>query len=332
MSQSESVQRMTDNAARFSAHRLLMAQEAQETQGAAKPKARPRRVQSGGYNLISATQLLLSGKPSKQKPEIRAQKDKQPVAASREEFNSPAEETAADRKDISQTVEPKVPAIQHDEAPAILEEAKKTGEDIEESPDVLDAKAREEFEKAAAETAREDQKYIVDKRTLICHFAWCDRASEIPEEYQLKVAYVPFQGRIALCTNCFRDKTREQQLKTYLKTCKPGSKNDIVSKAIVAYCEKLGIHAEVKAGVAYITTVAGEWYFTYNDRPIVLHHKNAEKRYDAQGHEKKSQYHIQEQKFYSPAHALAYIAIHDRPERALAIAAEQLGYMNRSNG
>lgn len=59
MSQSESVQRMTDNAARFSAHRLLMAQEAQETQGAAKPKARPRRVQSGGYNLISATQLLL---------------------------------------------------------------------------------------------------------------------------------------------------------------------------------------------------------------------------------------------------------------------------------
>ena len=257
MSQSESVQRTTDNAARFSAHRLLMAQEAQEAQDTAKPKARPRRVQGSGYSLISATQLLLSGQPSKRKPEIQAPKSKQAVAASREEFTSPAEETAADRKDIPQSVEPKAPAIQRDEAPAILEEAKKTGEDIEESPDVLDAKAREEFEKAAAETAKEDQKYIVDKRTLICHFAWCDRASEIPEEYQLKVAYVPFQGRIALCTNCFRDKTREQQLKTYLKTCKPGSKNDIVSKAIVAYCEKLGIHAEVKAGVAYITTVAG---------------------------------------------------------------------------
>ena len=135
MSQSESVQRTTDNAARFSAHRLLMAQEAQETQEAAKPKARPRRVQGGGYSLISATQLLLSGQTSKRKSEIQAPKSKQAVAASREEFTSPAEETAADRKDISQSIEPKAPAIQRDEAPAILEEAKKTGEDIEESPD-----------------------------------------------------------------------------------------------------------------------------------------------------------------------------------------------------
>ena len=39
MSQSESVQRMTDNAARFSAHRLLMAQEAQETAQAVQDSA-----------------------------------------------------------------------------------------------------------------------------------------------------------------------------------------------------------------------------------------------------------------------------------------------------
>lgn len=127
MSQSESVQRTTDNAARFSAHRLLIAQEAQETQEAAKPKARPRRVQGGGYSLISATQLLLSGQTSKRKSEIQAPKSKQAVAASREEFTSPAEETAADRKDISQSIEPKAPAIQRDEAPAILEEAKRRG-------------------------------------------------------------------------------------------------------------------------------------------------------------------------------------------------------------
>lgn len=327
MSQPESEQRTVDNAAKFSAHRLLMAQMAQDE---AKSKTRSRRAQDG-QSVISATRLLLPGQVGKQKPENQKNKGKMAIATRREEVTSSASNVAVST-DTTQPVTSIHQAVQHIEAPAILEEAKKTGEEIEESPDVLDAKAREEFEKAAAETEKGDQKYIVDKRTLICHCVWCDRASEIPEEFQLKVTHIPFQGRIALCTNCFRDKTREQQLKTYLKTCKPGSKNDIVSKAIVAYCEKLGIHAETKAGVAYITTVAGEWYFTYNDRPIVLHHKNAEKRYDAHGNEKKNQYHIQEQKFYSPAHALAYIAIHDCPERALAIAAEQLGYMNRPMG
>lgn len=326
MSHSKSEQRLADSAARFSAHRLLMAQEVQDE---AKSKARSRRSRSG-HGPISATQLLVPGQPEKRKTESKKSKAKLEITTSRVGAASLIG-TAAVSEDVLRPAIPKAPAVQCDEAPAILEEAKKTGEEIEESPDMLDAKAREEFERAAEKTAKEDQKYIIDKRTLICHFAWCDRASEIPEGYQLKVAHIPFQGRIALCTNCFRDKTREQQLKTYLKTCKPGSKNDIVSKAIVAYCEKLGIHAEVKAGVAYITTVAGEWYFTYNDRPIVLHHKNAEKRYDARGREKKNQYHIQEQKFYSPAHALAYIAIHDRPERALAIAAEQFGYMSRND-
>ena len=134
MSQSESVQRATENTARFSAHRLLMAQEAQD---AAKPKTRPRRVQSNGYSLISATQLLLSGQPSKRKTEIQPTKEKQTVVTSKEEVTTPAEETVADRKGIPQLVEPKAPAIQHDEAPAILEEAKKTGEDIEESPDEI---------------------------------------------------------------------------------------------------------------------------------------------------------------------------------------------------
>lgn len=326
MSQSESVQRETSNAMRFSAHRLLMAQIAQNSP---KPRTRTGQPQVR-HSPIPATHLIYSDGQKKRGQGKEQPKETPLVTASQQEaLLEPAR--VAVKADTIQKTGLTPPAAQTREAPAILEEAEKTGEEIEKSPDVLDDEARAEFERAAAETAKEDQKYIVDKRTLICHFAWCDRASEIPEEFQLKVAHIPFQGRIALCTNCFRDKNREQQLKTYLKTCKPGSKNDIVSKAIVAYCEKLGIHAECKAGVAYITTVAGEWYFTYNDRPIVLHHKNAEKRYDSHGREKKNQYHIQEQKFYSPAHALAYIAIHDRPERALAIAVEQLGYMNRAN-
>lgn len=323
MKQPETERKEADNAVKFSAHRLLMAQVAQDE---VKSKTRSRRGQNG-ENIALATRLLVSEQEGDQNSK---RKRKKAVTTAQKEVASTAS-TATVRRDATQPAAQMPVAVKRSDAPAILEEAKKTGEEIEESPDVLDAKAREEFEKAAAETAEKDRKYIVDKRTLICHFARCDRASEIPEKYQLKVAHIPFQGRIALCTNCFRDKTREQQLETYLKTCKPSSKNDVVSKAIVAYCEKLGIYAEAKAGVAYITTVAGEWYFTYNDRPIVLHHKNAEKRYDIHGNEKRDQYHIQKQRFYSPAHALAYIAIHDRPERALAIAVEQYRYMNRNS-
>lgn len=194
----------------------------------------------------------------------------------------------------------------------------------------LDAEARANFEKAAKATAKEAPKYVVDKETLICHLAWCDRAKEIPKARRLTMSRIPHQGRFALCATCFREKTPEQQLKDFLNTCKPASKSEIVSKAIVTYCEELGVHAEVKAGTAYITTIAGEWYFTYNDRPIVLHHKNSEKRYDWKGNLLKNHYHIQQQKFYSPAHALAYIAIHDKPERALAIGLQQLEAMRRN--
>lgn len=202
-------------------------------------------------------------------------------------------------------------------------------EEVEDSPDILDERARLEFERAAAETEKADQRYVVDRKTLICHKAWCERTKEIPQKRQLRVGSIPFQGRFALCTNCFRERTMEQQIQSYLKTCKPSSKGEVVARAIIAYCESLGIHAEVKTGIAYITTISGEWYFTYNDRPIILHHKNSEKRYDKQGNLRKNQYHIQKQKFYSPAHALAYIALHDKPERALVIAAEQSKAMRR---
>lgn len=198
------------------------------------------------------------------------------------------------------------------------------------SSEALDNEMRRRLEQAAEDTSKQKQKYVVDKQTLICHLAWCSRAKEIPKERQIRVDKVPYNGHYALCTTCFRSKTPEYQLNEFLKASKPSSKSELISRAIVAYCERLGIHAEVKGGVAYITTMSGEWFFTYNDRPIVLHHKNAEKRYDWKGNLLKNNYHTQEQKFYSPAHALAYIAIHDKPERALAIGLQQLEAMKRS--
>ena len=173
---------------------------------------------------------------------------------------------------------------------------------------------------AAKNTSRLDAKFIVDDRTLICHRMTCQQAEDIPEKNQILLFNVPYNRNIAFCCGCFSRTPEEQDLKNYLLRVKPQSRNEIISGAIRSYCEQLGLAAEVKNGAVYITTVSGEWFFTINDRPITLHHKNNEQWYDAQGNPQKAVYHIQDTTFSSPAHAISYIAIHDEPERTLPLA------------
>ena len=73
------------------------------------------------------------------------------------------------------------------------------------------------------------------------------------------------------------------------------------------------MHAEFHGGMVYITTIAGEWYFDYNDRPIRLRHKNAEKWVDRYGQDT-GHYHVQPYHFHAPLQTLAYIRNHEQFE------------------
>jgi len=75
--------------------------------------------------------------------------------------------------------------------------------------------------------------------------------------------------------------------------------------------EQYGMHVEFIGGMVYITTIAGEWHFDYNDRPIRLHRKNAEKRLDRHG-KLIGYYHLQEYSFHAPLQVLAYIRKHEQ--------------------
>lgn len=86
-----------------------------------------------------------------------------------------------------------------------------------------------------------------------------------------------------------------------------------LEKKIETTCSKYGMKVEMKSGIAYVTTYAGEWYFSYNDRPITLYHKNSIPVKDRKGALKKHS-HVQPVQLYSPLHALAYIKNHEAAE------------------
>jgi hypothetical protein len=140
----------------------------------------------------------------------------------------------------------------------------------------------------------------------------------------------PFKSGFEVCKECFWDIDPEQNVsaspnrkkkrKDASKAKDAGTNQDaakskdlIMREQITKICEEYGMHAEFNSGLAFITTVAGEWFFAYNDRPIKLRHKNYELR---AGRSAKSLnfYHDQNYTFPSPLHVLKYIYGHERDE------------------
>jgi len=83
------------------------------------------------------------------------------------------------------------------------------------------------------------------------------------------------------------------------------------------------MHLEFVGDTAFVTTVAGEWFFNPNIRPIQLHHKNTEKRFDYNGNST-GHYHVQKVTARSPVTALGYIYQHEQAEIKRLIAEAEL--------
>ena len=106
------------------------------------------------------------------------------------------------------------------------------------------------------------------------------------------------------------DKTSEENKAKSNAKRTPSTKAYIMEKQIAAFCEEYGMHAEFKAGTAFITTIAGEWFFMYNDRPIRLHHKNYSTE-ELKSNRQADLYHLQGTRYSSPLQVLRYISNHD---------------------
>ena len=110
-----------------------------------------------------------------------------------------------------------------------------------------------------------------------------------------------------------RDELKNDYKSEANKFALEGNRRGTIEDKIERTCAKYGMKVEFKSGTAYIKTYAGEWYFSYNDRPITLYHKNAVPVKGRNGRLKKHS-HVQPVELYSPLKALQYIRNHEAAE------------------
>lgn len=89
------------------------------------------------------------------------------------------------------------------------------------------------------------------------------------------------------------------------------SKPEMMRRAMSDLATRRLMHIEFVGDNAFVTTIAGEWYFNYNIRPIQLQHKNLKTRVDKHG-QSTGFFHQQKLIFETTMEALAYIYQHER--------------------
>ena len=169
--------------------------------------------------------------------------------------------------------------------------------------------------------------FFGDRKTMLYHKRTCEDIGSINTADLQGCGKSPQKSGFSPCPKCIGIEIKKampsQKDELAFNESKILSKGEAIKKQIEAICSKYGMYAEIFGGTAYITTVAGEWYFSYNDRPIILRHKNAEMRYKRDG-TSTGLYHVQNQTFYSPLHVLTYIKNHENAEIKRLMENEQL--------
>jgi len=161
--------------------------------------------------------------------------------------------------------------------------------------------------------------FMGDTRTNVFHELKSACLGIIPKENLRGLGRDPRKVGFTACSICLQKFTppaitKKPQVNVSKKGFVCGrSKSEIMREQINILSEEYGMHAEFHGSMVYISTIAGEWYFDYNDRPIRLRHKNAEKRLDRYG-KPIGHYHAQPYQFHAPLQVLAYIRNHERLE------------------
>lgn len=181
--------------------------------------------------------------------------------------------------------------------------------------------------------------YIGKMGTWEYHSKDCPLIADTPPNLQIGFARTPKKGKFHPCPYCIGGAEAQNAVSPHVKRKRTGmstelrgflsgyrirTSGEVIAQAIRVFCDQLGMCAEIKGGTVLITTISGEWFFAYNDRPITLHHKNADQRTYLDGTPCPQRYHVQKKEFYSPAHAICYIAGHDKPVNILEREMERL--------
>nr|WP_326184523.1 hypothetical protein [uncultured Oscillibacter sp.] len=160
--------------------------------------------------------------------------------------------------------------------------------------------------------ARQDCYFVGDKRSKRYHTKDCVCISQIVKKDLEACGPNPELHEFKPCPVCKPIPVIVKKERSNLKT-----KSELMRQAMAELAERHSMHIEFKGGSAMVTTIAGEWFFDYNQRPICLHHKNNDARFHADG-TSDGYYHVQKLTFPTPLAALAYIYHHERAAERLA--------------
>ncbi len=155
--------------------------------------------------------------------------------------------------------------------------------------------------------------YIGDRSTMLYHSKKCPTLPQLQIKDLQGCGKQPERSGFSPCHRCLPELAKVAAAKKYALSNTTRSKAAIMRDEMMLICNECGMHLEFVGNTAFITTIAGEWFFDPNIRPIQLHHKNTEKRYDRNGNFT-GHYHRQDVTVKSPASALGYIYHHEQAE------------------
>ena len=159
--------------------------------------------------------------------------------------------------------------------------------------------------------------FMGDTRSMVFHEKESDCLGKVPKEHLRGLGWYPEKVGFTACSICLKHLRLQAVAQKPKVNVSQGvlaggrNKAEIMCEQIMLLSEEYGMHAEIRGTIVSITTIAGEWYFDFNERPILLRHKSTEKRLDRHGNPR-SKYHVQPNQFHAPLQVLAFIRNHER--------------------
>lgn len=154
---------------------------------------------------------------------------------------------------------------------------------------------------------RTDVYYIGDKNAKEYHRKDCAMIDFIKNDDLVPCGAVPENKGLKPCPIC-----KPTPVAIVKSRPKAQTRADILQKALSSVAKQHNMFIRFVGSSAYVSSIAGQWFFNYTADNIVLYHENQDVRYDRDGDLVPGDFHVQDKSFRSPLAAIAYIARHEK--------------------
>lgn len=168
------------------------------------------------------------------------------------------------------------------------------------APKVIPSNKIEDKQIPAAKSDFVFNGYVLDANTGIFHSARGRCVKTLGLSGVKPIFETPNIKDAAPCPICMKRKHEKMSLVSY---------DRLFQRIVQQFCNSHDMYVQFTGNIAYVTTIAGEWYFDYTESDPTLHHRSTEKRFLRSGNV--SHYHIQSINLHTCLDVVDYIYKHD---------------------